>query len=129
MKKLQTFDSSLFNNDGAQLYLIFQLIYKTVTTFSGFPRTILEWESKGLSKKKLKPPYKSLSPKLISYNSRIKLKIKGSGLKKNVVNLFIVYNLDTWSQDINTEFTLKNCLFGSVKLTRNADLDKYKYSS
>ena len=42
-KKLQTFDSSLFigqsyfNNDGAQLYLIFQPIYKTISIFSGLP--------------------------------------------------------------------------------------------
>ena len=47
---------------------------------------------------------------------------------KNVVTLFIVYELDTWSQDINTDFTFKNCLFGSVTLTKNADPDKYKYS-
>ena len=51
-KKLRTFDSSLFvgqsyfNNDGAQLYLIFQPIFKTVTTFSGLPNIILQWESK-----------------------------------------------------------------------------------
>ena len=29
---------------------------------------------------------------------------------------------------MNTDFTLGNCLFGSVKLTKNADLNKYKYS-
>ena len=29
---------------------------------------------------------------------------------------------------MNTDFTLSNCLFGSVKLTKNADLDKYKYT-
>ena len=58
LKKLQTFDSSLFigqsyfNNDGAQLYLIFQSIYKTITTFSGLKDTISEWESKGLSNEK-----------------------------------------------------------------------------
>ena len=28
----------------------------------------------------------------------------------------------------NTDFTLDNCLFGTVKLTKNADPDKYKYS-
>ena len=27
------------------------------------------------------------------------------------------------------DFTLGNCLFGSVKLFKNTDLDKYKYSS
>ena len=29
---------------------------------------------------------------------------------------------------MNTYFTLNNCLFGSVKLTKCADPDKYKYS-
>ena len=28
----------------------------------------------------------------------------------------------------NTDFTLSNCLFGSVKLAKNNDSDKYKYS-
>ena len=60
-------------------------------------------------------------------NSRIRLKFKGSCLKqedkadftpKNVVNLFIVYELDTWSRDLDTDFTLKNCVFGSVRLTK-----------
>ena len=31
-------------------------------------------------------------------------------------------------RNLITNFTLGNCLFGSVKLTKNADLDKYKYS-
>ena len=94
-----------------------------------------------MSNENFTPPFtsnKSLFPKLIWYNSRIKLKSKESCLKqedktaytsKNLVHLFIVYELDTWSQDTNTDFTLKNGLFGSVKLTENADPDKYKYSS
>ena len=47
-KKLQMFDSSLFIgqsyffSDRAELYLIFQLIYKTITTFSGLIDTVLE---------------------------------------------------------------------------------------
>ena len=55
LKKLQTFDSSLFicqsyfNNDGTKFYLLFQPIYKTITIFSGLKDTISEWESKGLS--------------------------------------------------------------------------------
>ena len=80
----------------------------------------------------------SICPKLIwMNNSKIRLKFKGNCLKqedeaaytpKIVVNLFIVYELDTWSQDLNTEFALLGCLFGTVKLTKNADKDKYKYS-
>ena len=48
-------------------------------------------------------------------------KLKQLILQKNGVNLFIVYELDTWSQDINGDFPLINCLFGSVKLTKNSD--------
>ena len=49
-------------------------------------------------------------------NSRIKVK-------------FIVYELNTWSKNLNVDFTLQDCLFGAVKLTTNADADKYFYSA
>ena len=74
--------------------------------FSGLPYTISKWESKGLSNEKFTPPYtpnKSLSPKLIWNKSKIKIKFEGSCLKQenkapfipnNVVNLFIVYELE-----------------------------------
>ena len=31
-------------------------------------------------------------------------------------------------KNLNPDFTLGNCIFESVKLTKNADLDKYKYT-
>ena len=40
----------------------------------------------------------------------------------------ISYTLSPWLGNLNTDFTLNNCLFGSVKLAKNADPDKYKYS-
>ena len=46
----------------------------------------------------------------------------------NVVNLFIVYKLDTWSRDLSTDFTLGDCVFGAVTLNKNGDPDKYTYS-
>ena len=46
-----------------------------------------------------------------------------------MVNLFIVYELDRWARDLYTDFALKDCLFGSLRLTKNAAPDKYKYSS
>ena len=45
-----------------------------------------------------------------------------------VINFFVVYELDTWSRDLNTGFTLKDYLFRSVKLTKNSDPDKYSDS-
>ena len=32
------------------------------------------------------------------------------------------------AKDLNTDLTLVNCLFGAVKLTKNVDPDKCKYS-
>ena len=50
-------------------------------------------------------------------------------IPKKAINLNISYMLNPWLRNLNTDFTLNNCLFGSVKLTKNADPDKYKYRS
>ena len=82
--------------------MILQPLYKAITTFSGLPYTISEWEYKKLSNEKFTPPYtanKCLSQKVIWNNSRIRLKFERSCLKQedkapfttNRLNLFIVY--------------------------------------
>ena len=81
---------------------------------------------------------RSVSAKLIwMNNSKIRLKFKGSCSKQenkapltpnNVAKLFIVYAVDRWPWDLNIDFTLKDSLFGAIKLTKNADREKYKYS-
>ena len=68
--------------------------------------------------------------------SKICLKLNGSYLKQNtttfnlanVINLFIVCEIDTWSRDLKADFNLKNHLFRTVELTTNADPNKYSYS-
>ena len=80
----------------------------------------------------------NLAPKMINehYNFR-EVKFRGICLKQgsvsfpqeNIVNLYTTYELDIQSKDFNTDFTLGNCLFGAVKLTKNADSDKYKCGS
>ena len=76
---------------------------------------------------------KILSSKLQWNKYKIRLRFEGRCLKqedtntyysKQCVNLFIVYELYTWSQDLHTDFTLKDCLFGSLKVTKNDDTDK-----
>ena len=47
--------------------------------------------------------------------------------QKTIVNFYIVYELGA-SSSHNNNLTLKNCLFGAATLTKNADIDKYKYS-
>ena len=54
-------------NDGSQNFLVFQPINKTITTFSGLPNKMADWESKGLSNEKNNPLFAEndrLSPKL-----------------------------------------------------------------
>ena len=73
---------------------------------------ITQWQSKGLLNEKVRPLVtlnNSLSPKLKWNNSNIMLEFKGSSLKQdkltfnpnNVINLFIVYELDRRSQGLN----------------------------
>ena len=49
-------------------------------------------------------------------------------IPKKVINLYNSCTLGPQLRNFNTDFILGNCLFGSVKLTKNADVDKYKYS-
>ena len=44
-----------------------------------------------------------------------------------ILNIYIAYELGA-SSSHNNDPTLKNCLFGAVTLTKNADIDKYGYS-
>ena len=46
---------------------------------------------------------------------------------KKVINPYFSYKLHPQLRNLNTYFTLNNCLFGSVKVTKNADLDKCNY--
>ena len=44
-----------------------------------------------------------------------------------IVSIYIVYELTVSNSDDNNP-TVKNSLFGAVTLTKNADIDKYRYS-
>ena len=46
---------------------------------------------------------------------------------KTIANIYIAYELGAYTWNDNDP-TLKNCLFGAVTLTKNADIDKYGYS-
>ena len=99
---------------------------------------MLSWQSKGISNESIKPPTtsnNSLNPRLNYNDTKIKVQFTGSCLKqpkftftrKKVVNIYIVYELGASSSNVNDP-TLKYCLFGAVTLTKNANIEKYKYS-
>ena len=43
------------------------------------------------------------------------------------MNIYIVYDLKS-TLNYNRDVTLEICLLGAVKLAKNSDIDKYKYS-
>ena len=100
---------------------------------------VLSWKSKGLSDETIKPPStsdNSLTPALSYYRaSKIRVKFTESCLKQDkvtfnhgkVVNTYIVYELGA-SSSSNSNPTKNICLSGAVTLTKNVDIDKYRYS-
>ena len=76
----------------------------------------------------------SLNPRLSYYDTKLRVQFTGDCLKqpkisythRKVVNIYIVYELGAPSSNVNDPI-LKNCLFGTVVLTKNADIDKYWY--
>ena len=54
--------------------------------------------------------------------------IKKTDFENKLKNLYICFPLNPQLRNLNTDFTLGNCLYGSVKLTKNAGLDKHKYT-
>ena len=136
MKKLKTFDLDYFigkkhfKEDGVQNYLVIQPLNKCFKLITN-TLSILSWQSKELSDKSVTAPTTSdnkLNPKLSHYEFR------GSCLKQDkitfnhgkIVNIYIAYELDKIY--VKTHPTLVNCLFGAVSITKNADIDKNKYS-
>ena len=73
--------------------------------------------------------------KTIYDNTRIKVKFNGDLWRQNqvrynhgpVVNISVVY--ETTPDAKTSNVILENCLFGAIKITKNSDVDKYKYSA
>ena len=125
---------------GKQKYLVFLPMgkYFELNSVVGVIDRVLSWQSKGISNENIKPPAtsnNSLNPRLSYNDTKIKVQFTGSCLKqpkstfthKKVVNIYIVYELGASSSNINDP-AIKDCLFGAVTLTKNSDIEKYKYS-
>ena len=141
LKKLKTFDLSYFigknyfENDGTQNYLVFQPI-DSYLKFNPKIGLLSEWKSKGLSDKIIKPPDTSLAPTPgFKNDGKRYFTFRGDCLKEDeakseydkIINIYIVYDLQS-NLNYNPDFTLENCLFGAVRVTKNTDVIKYKYS-
>ena len=125
---------------GKKNYLLFLPINKYFRLNSVANRVdyVLSWKSKRFSSKNTRPPTtsdNSLSPELNYYGTKTRVKVTKTFSKKSrhflthkhAVNIYIVYELAA-SSSFNSDPTLRHSLFGAVTLTKNADIEKYKYS-
>ena len=75
----------------------------------------------------------SLALVVIYINTKSQVKLDLSYIKqvkltfthKQVVNIYIVYEINLWPFVFGKKFALGNSLFRAVKLNKNADSDKY----
>ena len=84
---------------------------------------------------KLKPLYTDFlhSIKLSEYRIGIKfdkdpLTREQNNYKTEIVNAYIVLELDTWPNDPLNNFRLNNLLFGTTNIVKNSDKDKWVHS-
>ena len=83
----------------------------------------------------IKTPNHSITPNLDYYGTKTRVEFNGRCLKQDsvtfnrgkVVNIYIVCEISK-SINISDYPTLENWLFGAVSWTKNADINKYKYS-
>ena len=125
-----------FDGDGIQNYLVFQGVYKYFDDVN-VSKTIIKlhvnsWISKELSDEKISSVSEFTRPFIEYTNARIKLKFDGIVLREKlstslrlIANYYIAYRLNRRTNSSN--IVLENCLFGKIKMTKNADTDKYKY--
>ena len=68
--------------------------------------------------------------------TKIRVRFSGSCLKQDkiaythgkILSIYIVYEINKKDSTTSSDPTLENCLFGAVTLTKNVNIDKYRYS-
>ena len=123
------------------------LVYECkVNSFIFDNKKILKWKSTGLfnysdyySMKGIKNTKKEMP--ILKNDERIYVYLQGSHFQQNnvltsnndyvintnVINIYIVYKLDTIASSRDTTFTIQNALFGAMQITKNADNSKNNY--
>ena len=131
LNRTKYFSSEIYQN-----YLVFISAKKCIKYFSG-----TTWndsrKSSGISEENIEnttKSYSSFPPIFVDHYVLSHINFNGHclinnniSIPKKVIKLYTSYIINQWLRNLNTYFIIKNCLFGSVKLTKNADSDKYKY--
>ena len=143
LEKLRAFDSSHlrdkrhFEKDCSQNYLAFQSMCKYSQAID-FINHISAWKFTGLSHEFINSSSAAnniINPLLSYAVTKARVKFDGSCLKQEKItytygkieNIFIFCDINK-NYPTSSYPVLENCLFGAVKLTKNSNISKYKYS-
>ena len=135
LNEVKYFSSGIFQN-----YLVFISAKNDIKRISGTTR-IESSRPNGMSEENIKnienitKSDSNFAPTIADLHLLQDVNFNGHCLIKNnifipkkVINLYISYTLNPQLRNLNTDLKSGNCLFGSVNLTKNADLDKYTYN-
>ena len=129
MNKFSILNGAKYFSSGIfEIYLVFMSAKKYIKYFNSTTR-IGSWESNGISEENIENITKSdgnfaqtfvdhLVLTDISFNENCL--INNIYIPKKVINIYTSYTVTPWLRNLNTDFTLKNLLFG----TKNTDRDK-----
>ena len=129
MNKFSILNGAKYFSSGIfEIYLVFMSAKKYIKYFNSTTR-IGSWESNGISEENIENVTKSdgnfaqtfvdhLVLTDISFNENCL--INNIYIPKKVINIYTSYTVTPWLRNLNTDFTLKNLLFG----TKNTDPDK-----
>ena len=146
LKKLKSLDLSYFIGKVILMKMMYKMtddVFSISTKFRVFyteqlnNNKITKWKSKGLSNESIEVDSTSDNTLTLSvnyYEDKLRLRFTGNVLQqktvtynhKKLANLYVVYEITNF-HGIDNYPTLTNALFRAVKLTKNSDIDKYKY--
>ena len=122
--------------NGYQIFLVFVLMLSSLILDRN--RKVTKWLLTGISSEKTEPFDTDLEPTMSNLaNGKVNVKSNNSVLVQEsfpslysnfILNLYIVYELNTWSLNPINNSVLKNCLFGTVKIVRNTIKSKFTYN-
>ena len=92
-------------------------------------------KSNGVFNSKLKPLFTVFFNSIKLPECRIGIKfdkdlsaVEQKNSLTKIINVYIVYELNTWPKNPTYNFKFKNCLFGAHNVVKNSDKEKYVYS-
>ena len=113
-------------NEGYQNFPVFASMLRSLILDSN--EKVLSYEKSELYHSNLEQTMFNLASYRVNltFNNFVLVpKIFSSLYSNSILNLYLFHELNTWSRNPTNNISLKNCLFGTVKLTRSGGKSKF----